>query len=288
MKQWTTEDGMTVIRIHHTADPGKNPATMEGATWLARTLKGYPGGQKGKNWKSEMDIDFSVYGGKAVVPSFNEEIHVAKERLIPVKGLSILRGWDTGLTPACSFTQIVPGPYWYIFEGLSTAHEDDAVGMNTFGPEVVEYSNLMYPGWKFLDYGDPALYQRSQADLNTAAAVLRGLGIVVIPGEVGSLSRDDTFRVQFERLVNGRPFVQVCPTAITMIEGLKGGFQYKRIAQTNMYLTEHEKNDISHVLEGCEYTASRIFKSSDPKGRDQAVKKKKRKSVMDRKPNQRR
>jgi hypothetical protein len=245
---------------------------------------------KGKAWLSEMEIDFSIYGGKAVYPSFSEEMHVAKEPLKPVKGLPILRGWDAGLTPACSFSQIVPGPYWLIFEGLSTAQEDDAVGMTTFGPQVVEYSNLMFPGFKFQDYGDPALYKRSEADKNTAAAILRGLGIFVTPGEVGSLARDDLVRVQFERLVNGLPFVRVCPTAVTMIEGFKGGFQYKRIGQTQMYMTEHEKNDVSHVQESLQYTASRIFKSSDARAQHKNKRKSKgsSSSVMSRRPDPRR
>lgn len=240
---------------------------------------------EGKDWKSEMEIDFSVYSGKAVYPPFREEVHVAKSQLVPIPGIPILRGWDAGLTPACSFSQLIPGRY-NIFEGLHTTGRE-GVGITRFGQEVVEYSNVMFPGFKFQDYGDPALLQRSQVDERTCAQVLATMGIAIIPGMVGSKARDDVMRVQFERMVDGRPFVQVCPTAVFMIEGFKGAFQYKRIGQTEMFLSDHEKNDCSHVQESLQYVASRIFQVGDPQGRN-AGKKKNSKSVMGRRPDPRR
>lgn len=263
---WVTEDGIRVLRIHYSADPGKDPETDAGKRWLDEYLKGYIGGIKGKDWKSEMDIDFSVFRGKAVYPTFSSELHIASRQLDPIRGVPIIRGWDFGLTPACTFSQLTPSSRWLIFPCLHTT-DREGIGITTFGQEVVEYSNLTYQGFKFVDYGDPAAFQRSQVDERTCAMVLSSMGVNLMPGDVGSRSRDDIVRVQLERLVNGVPFVQVCPTASFMIQGFAGGFQYQEIGKTGIFTEEHAKNAFSHAHEGLQYAASRMFKSSDPQGR---------------------
>jgi hypothetical protein len=256
--QWETKDGIVVIRVHYSADPDKDPATPEGKKWLDNRLVGYPGGVRGHAWRSEMEIDFSVFHGKPIYPTFVESIYVASSNLIPIKGVPMLRGWDAGLTPACAFSQLVPGPRWLIFPCLHSSGRE-GVGMTRFAKEVIEYSNIVYPGFRFIDHGDPAMFQRSQVDERTCSEILGTFGVDIIPGEVGSQSRDEKVRAQLERMIDGKPLVRVCPTARFMINGFKGGFQYVQIGQTGIYTKDHVKNEYSHPHEALQYTASCIF-----------------------------
>jgi hypothetical protein len=267
VSRWETQDGILVLRVHYSADDDKNPATPEGQRWLASRLVGYPGGIKGHDWLSEMEIDFSVYRGKAVYPGFSEAVHVAGSVIIPFQGVTMLRGWDFGLTPACTFSQLVPGPRWLIFPCMETS-DREGIGITRFAQEVIEYSNLTYPGFKFQDHGDPAMYQRSQVDERTCAQILKTMGVEIIPGAVGSKSRDEIVRVQLERMIDGKAMVQVCPTARFMIGGFKGGYQFRQIGQTETYLDEHEKNEYSHPHEALSYTASCIFEARNPQQRE--------------------
>lgn len=262
-----TDDGIVVLRMHYSADDDKDPETEKGKFWLKNRLVGYPGGIKGPNWRSEMEIDFTVYRGKPVYPGFVESVHVAPSTLIPARGVPILRGWDAGLTPACAFSQLVPGPRWLIFEGLHTTGRE-GVGITRFAQEVIEYSNMTYPGHRFQDYGDPAFFQRSQTDERTCAQILKSMGIDIIPGAIGSKTRDEVVRVQLERMIDGQPLVRVCPTAKWMIEGFKGGFQFREIGTSGQYMDDHLKNDFSHVQEALQYVASCIFSTQDPQGRN--------------------
>jgi hypothetical protein len=89
-----------------------------------------------------MDSDFirvyvdGLYGyvkdGKPVYPDYNDALHCAEVE--PVKGVTIARGWDFGLTPACVFTQVLPDGRWIIFEEL--CGED--VGIHRFSDGVLE------------------------------------------------------------------------------------------------------------------------------------------------------
>lgn len=266
LKKWRTPDGIFVIRLHYTADPDRDPETPAGKEWLTRMLAQgrYPGGIKGKAWKKEQEIDFTLFGGKSVYPQFSEEIHVAKDILVPVRGRPILRGWDFGLTPAASFSQVTAEPYWNIFPCLHTTGRE-GVGINTFAEEVVSYSNLKYPDFEFRDYADPSGGERSQNDAKTAFSWLAALGISPIKGVASSRTRDQIVQLLLERMVMGRPFFQVCPSALFMIEGFKGGFQYRQIGQTEYYTTDHEKNEYSHAMEALQYVASRVFNVQNPR-----------------------
>jgi len=43
--------------------------------------------------------------GKPVYPEFNDKVHVASQKLEPIRGFPIILGWDFGLTPSCVVMQ---------------------------------------------------------------------------------------------------------------------------------------------------------------------------------------
>lgn len=77
-------------------------------------------------------VKVHVYGhygflkdGKPVYPSYRDSLHCRPTPYI--KGLTIYRGWDYGLTPACAFCQITPSGQFRIFreENAERAGIDD-------------------------------------------------------------------------------------------------------------------------------------------------------------------
>jgi hypothetical protein len=112
------------------------------------------------NLAAGSDPDFTrvyvdgLYGyvkeGKPVYAEYNDAMHCAEVE--PVPGLTIKRGWDFGLTPACVFTQMRPDGRWIIFEELC----GDDMGISTFADCLMELCSERFAHHTFEDYGDPA------------------------------------------------------------------------------------------------------------------------------------
>jgi len=68
MRCRTTPDGIMVLECHYSADPAKDPDTVEGKAWVAAQSKGYVGGTESTAWKREMEIDYDAKGGNPVYP----------------------------------------------------------------------------------------------------------------------------------------------------------------------------------------------------------------------------
>jgi hypothetical protein len=67
-----TSDGVRVLRVHYSADVGKDLDTKAGKVWIAKSLIGYPGGMTGAKWRREMEIDFNAQGGQLVFPALEQ------------------------------------------------------------------------------------------------------------------------------------------------------------------------------------------------------------------------
>jgi hypothetical protein len=72
------KDGIRIVRVHYSADDGKNDQDPEGKKWLLGELRGYPGGKEGAKWKREMEIDFEATGGELVFPQLERN----KDRIL--------------------------------------------------------------------------------------------------------------------------------------------------------------------------------------------------------------
>src|SRR3990167_6298828 len=62
--------GFTILKIHYTADPNKDPETQTGKLWLNKVLQGIPGGITSAHWRKEMEIDFSALCGTLVFEDY--------------------------------------------------------------------------------------------------------------------------------------------------------------------------------------------------------------------------
>ena len=88
--------GIPTLRIHYTADPGKDPANAEGRAWLARVLLGYREGAADVDFRQHYEIDPFVQSGRMVIPEWDKIKHRVAIDPIPVEAM---HGWhfDSGL-----------------------------------------------------------------------------------------------------------------------------------------------------------------------------------------------
>ncbi len=272
IRKWTTADGIRSIELHYSAFRGRDPETPEGRAWKEAKLRGVPGGELSSDWRKEQEIDFSIRSGMPVYMTFRRQLHVAPGPLAPLKGYPMLRGWDFGGTPACAICQLTP-MHLNVFPSLYVPNHM-FMGIKRFGQKVIEHSNLFHPGFSWIEYVDPAGDSRSQVDERTCVMVLagpkdhrdenqRGFGLKVEFGETTFQGRFKAMEGVLGRLSDdGRAFLQIDPRERFLIEAFEGGYQRKKRPQSGLYDDDPMKNEFSHLMNGLEYVASRLFQVS--------------------------
>ncbi|HWG75353.1 MAG TPA: hypothetical protein VN660_00995 [Steroidobacteraceae bacterium] len=201
----------------------------------------------------------SIRDGKPVYPEYNDAMHCAEVE--PVKRVTIQRGWDFGLTPACVFTQVLPDGRWIIFEEL--IGED--VGISTFAEGVLQLCER-WPGFKFEDWGDPAGEQRSAMSADRAEKtcfdILQAKGIQIRGGEQNITARLESVRKPLNTLRSGKPQLQLHPRCEVLRKGFRGRYQFKRVkiaGSAERYHDVPDKNEYSHAHDALQYVATAVF-----------------------------
>lgn len=257
-QEWQTPEGVRVIRLHYTADPDRDPDTPAGKAWFDTALKGIVGGTKSNLWRREQEIDFTVREGRAIYPTFQESVHVARHPIGAIKTRPILIGWDYGLTPAAFISQLTPLPHWNIFPGMFT-ETGQSIGIKRFTQMVLEYLAVTYAGHEFQHYGDPAGASKSPTDERSCFEIQADMGVYVQPGALTWNERFNSMDAALSRLSSdGTAFVQIDPRARFIIDGFKGGYCKRRIGNTDVYAEDPEKNEYSHIMNAGEYISSML------------------------------
>lgn len=101
-------EGVQVVRIHFSADPLKNPDTVEGAAWLQRELEGYRG-KTDPRWRKEMEIDFEAHGGQLLYPYMLENEKYLYVTPRNVEGMYKVAGLDYGTRNPSAFEVLAVG-----------------------------------------------------------------------------------------------------------------------------------------------------------------------------------
>ncbi|MDE2434605.1 MAG: TerL [Burkholderiales bacterium] len=195
-----------------------------------------------------------VQDGKPVYPEFSDSVHVRDVK--PVAGIPIQRGWDFGLTPATTFSQSLPNGQWLILDELVS----DNMGITRHGEAVLRHSNEHFPGYSFVDWGDPAGAQRAQTDERSCFDILRGMGIAIQPSEQSPTIRIESVRQPLMRMIDGQPAVLLDPRCRTLRKGFTGKYRYRRMqTSAERYTDEPEKNEYSHVHDALQYVAAKQY-----------------------------
>lgn len=195
-----------------------------------------------------------VQDGKPVFPEYNDNIHCKEVQ--PIPGKPIRRGWDFGLTPSCTFSQLLPNGQWIIFDEMCA----ESMGIERFADDVLLHCAREYPDYSFEDYGDPAGQQRAQTDEKTCFEILRAKGVKIDAGEQSEAIRLESIRKPLNTMISGQPAFRIHPRCKMLRKGFMGGYRFRRMqTSAERYTDKPEKNEYSHPMDALQYDATRLF-----------------------------
>ncbi|MCK5235802.1 MAG: hypothetical protein KAR06_02360 [Deltaproteobacteria bacterium] len=216
--------------------------------------------------KPKTYIDVFIHGeygytreGKPVYEScYNDDIHVSKTPLIPVKDREIIIAFDFGLTPSAIFLQPTPKGNINILDELIS----DGIGIKQF---VIKMVNPLlatkYSGFTIMVTGDPAGNQRAQTDEKTCFDVLRELGFKVEAASSNDLvARIGAVESFLSSLTDGKATFQLDPSCRVLRKGFNSGYCFRKIQGAgDRYTEEPMKNLWSHPHDALQYGCMLIF-----------------------------
>jgi hypothetical protein len=216
----------TVIRLHYSADPAKDPATEAGLKWYETTKRLFPDPIK---WEQEFEINWWVAAGTRVYPEFNESQHC-----LDVDGYRarkpIYRAWDFGWhAPACLIAQIDSKDRLVILKEVVGNQETT----RDFAKKVIEKCSAWFPAHgQYRDFCDPAgqMHNSTASEKSEArdVEILQNLGIH--PSWEWGWNRKDGRSLVHQLLVlriDGTPGLYVVPSgAPVLLQGFLGKYVY--------------------------------------------------------------
>lgn len=229
---------------------------------MAENLKNLPRGYyikgmagKTHDWiKVNLGNEFGfVIDGRPVFPSFSQHVHMAREPIELVPKLSLMIGMDFGLTPAAVLGQRLPDGRWNIIDELVTFD----TGVSRFADAFKAQVATLWPGVPVAGWGDPSGDIRAGTDENTCFNILQAKGIPCSPAPSNDpVIREESVNACLNRMVDGKPGIQVSPRCKVLRRALAGGYHYRRVqiqVDPPKYAEKPDKNEYSHVAEALEY-----------------------------------
>ncbi len=191
---------------------------------------------------------------------FKRGLHVAKAPIPWAEGGGMaLMGGDFARNPAFVLAQHVDGQLRFLREWVGTNVSVQQFVRNTVLPELrAEYPQV--DPTKLRGWGDPSGSSRTGSDETTAYSHMRAEGLVMTPCWTQDPDeRQAAIDLRLTRLVNGAPALMVSPTCTTLIGGLSGGYQLRRLkveGTVDQFTEEPVKNIYSHICEAAQYLAA--------------------------------
>jgi hypothetical protein len=196
--------------------------------------------------------------GKLVYPAYVDKAHC--KAVDPIPGVTIIRAWDFGLTPACLFMQELPDGRWLVFDEMCA----DNMSVDKFSDDVIEHCNKAFQGdVDFDDVGDPAGEIRAETDARTSFDILHGKNIMIRAAK----SQDPTVRQgavdKALRMVGPgfEPVFILHPRCKITRKGFLGGYHRRklRVGGAERYSAKAEKNEYSHPHDALQYGVEERF-----------------------------
>ena len=241
----------TVVRLHRSADPIKR--TQE---WINKTKANLAT----SDYMREYELFWESLAGKPVYSDdFASHFHVAKSSLGWNPRLTVCRGWDFGLYPACIFAQLMP------FSRLIVLREAIGIDITTerFVDEIARISGEWFPDASFCEFVDPTGRNRVGTDGRTYTSLLRGKPLrakKVILGANAPAARKSAVVGFLKDNVKGLPSLLIDPDCEYIIKGFEGGYLYEYLKGT--LKPDPSKNIYSHIHDALQYLCTKV-KSTD-------------------------
>jgi hypothetical protein len=211
------------------------------------------GGKKDSWIRQNLANEFVYHSdGRAIHPDFNEQLHV--DDILPTHGIQIWLGMDWGRTPAAVIMQQQPNGQWFVLEEVVLKN----AGADKLGTTVKRVLNARYSGFTIAEAtGDPAGTAMTQArdetpfDLFNLRSSLNATPAHTNDPEVRFATLDNLLTT----LIEGHPAIMVDRSCQTLIGGLSGEYQFKRIQVSGeeKFHDQPDKGPSSHVCEALHY-----------------------------------
>ena len=216
---------------------------------------------KAENWIRANLGNELVYvsDGRPVHPAFNEAIHV--QHCGPHPGQRVYVGLDWGRTPAAAFCCLNADGSWVVFDELVTEN----MSAYTFGGILKDKLSRDYAGHDVELYGDPAGTQRGQATDHSCFEMLERHELYATPCHTNKFElRAGALDSQLQRLQHGKPQIAFDPKCRTLVKGLAGAYQFKRlqVSGDDRFKDVPDKGPESHVVEALHYVLLSVDQGS--------------------------
>jgi hypothetical protein len=189
--------------------------------------------------------------GKPVHPVFDEDLHVAKDFLIPNPRQILVISADFGLTPAMTLKQQNPHGQVLTFDEIVT----EGMGLKRCIKERLKpLLRNKYDGFDIRVTGDPAGNTKSQNDEKSCVTIFKGEGFSRVKfawsnTPVHRVGATDSF---LSRNTDNGPAYLIDPRCSYLKRGMSGGYHYP--VNTKGDVSEGPKKNIfSHVCEAGQY-----------------------------------
>lgn len=196
-----------------------------------------------------------VQDGKPIYPDYNDNIHCKEFEIHP--SATIRRGWDFGLTPACTFSQLQPNGQWRVFDEIVSSK----MGADKLSDLVLKHCNLNYEMYDFIDRGDPAGKSGAETDERSCFDILKAKGIDIETGDQSPAIRIECVTKPLTQMTDGEPAFLLHPRCKRLRKGFQGKYRFKRLQVSGeRYSEKPDKNEYSHPHDALQYDATGIFK----------------------------
>ena len=207
---------------------------------------------KSENWIRANLGNELVYvtDGRPVHPAFNEAVHVQHCGAHP--GQTIYIGLDWGRTPAAAFCCLNADGTWSVIDELVTEN----MSAYTFGGILRDKISRDFPSHNVELFGDPAGTQKGQATDHSCFQMLEEHGLYATPCHTNKFElRAGALDSQLQRLQHGKPQIAFDPKCRTLVKGLAGAYQFKRlqVSGDDRFRDVPDKGPESHVVEALHY-----------------------------------
>ena len=215
-----------------------------------------------------------LVSGKPVFGSFVDNVHVARKIIEPQKGLDVIIGFDFGLQPACTISQITPLGQLRILDELVS----DGMGLRQFcNNQLLPLLRKKYFGMNVMGYGDPAGISRMPTDESTCFEVLQGddVGLRnVVPAPTNALvPRISAVETFLNKMYQGEPGFILSPNCHNLRKALNGGYHYERDNKSvnDEYKPLPTKNFSSHISDALQYMCMYISEKNENDAKRKAL-----------------
>ncbi len=200
-----------------------------------------------------------VQDGRPIFPEYNDSVHCAPSLIEPIKGVPIRRGFDFGLTPSTVFSQMTPSGQFVVFDEVNSTR----AGIDSHSSNILSYCATKFPGFSYIDDGDPAGQRGVETDERTCFDILRAKGFNIQPGIQTPSIRLESVRKALTTMIDGKPGFLLSPACKLLRKGFLGRYRYRRMKMANeQYADRPEKNYVSHPHDALQYTATNLFRSA--------------------------